>query len=115
MCPKKHTEAWVSKAFFPTNPQGMCPQRVLTTCFLQASQEKLDPEEMLETMESDSVTANLLQITTLSVALGSQGGAIGVNISCGAWPTGPSTDRQDLKQFTLAPEKWSKGAESVGL
>lgn len=62
-----------------------------------------------------AVTANLLQMTTLSAALGPQGGASGANTSCGAWPTGPSADVQDLKQLTQAPEMWSKGAASVGL
>lgn len=41
------------KAFFFTNHKGMSPLRVPTTCFLQAGEEKLDPEDILGTIETD--------------------------------------------------------------
>ena len=61
-----------------------------------------------------TVTTNLLQMTTLSLTLGRRG-ASGVNLSYGDWPTGTSTDVQDVKQLTLDPEMWSKRGANIGL
>ena len=52
-----------------------------------------------------AVIANLLLMMPLSAALGPQG-TNEVNLSCGAWPTGLSTNVQDMKPIPLAPERW---------
>lgn len=51
-----------------------------------------------------AVTANLLVTMTLSAVLGPPG-ASGENLSGRAWPTGPSTNVQDMKQIPLTPER----------
>lgn len=74
---------------------------------------EVGPEEKLGTMETDG-SANLLVTVTLSAVLGPPG-ASGENLSCRAWPTGPSTNVQDMKQIPLTPERWPKEAASARL